>query len=320
MGNPTISVIVPVYNVECYLEKCLMSLINQSFDDYEVIVVNDGSTDNSGTIARKIASDNKKIRYIEKKNGGLSDARNVGILNSKGEYLVFVDSDDYVDSDYLEIMFSPFLRDDEIDITACTLRMVRDDGTELNNALYHEALYSGVSALKEVLYSRNLECYCCGKIFKKSLFRDFLFTKGRLFEDIDIIYKLLIKARKVLVLYYSGYKYLQREGAITKVTFNKNQLVLIDIMEEMKSYIVKNVPFLINGVYRRMSFSYLWLITKNEMSKNRDKLITCEIHNRLKAIAPLVLKDKESSKKDKLKIILLFVMGDHCFSRLYSAF
>ena len=317
MNDLLISVIVPIYNVEDYVEKCLKSLLSQTYGNFEVLAINDGSTDNSGKIVKRLASYDKRIVYIEKPNGGLSDARNTGIKASKGELITFIDSDDYVDIDYLSNLYAPFKSNKQIDVVACSLRPVNANNEILKHRAYKQALYSGVDALKEVLYSRNLECYSCGKIFRRELFDNILFTKGRLFEDIDIIYKLLLNAKLVQVLEYEGYNYLQRSGTITSSSFNQKQMILLEIMNEMKEFVQLEKPCLLPAVYRRISFSYIWLISKISISGTTNDTNLKLLIDKLDKISMIVLKDKESSLIDKLKIVLLKILGPERFARIY---
>ena len=119
MRNELISIIVPIYNVEKYLRQCLDSIMNQTYRNFECLLINDGSSDNSEDICREYVSKDSRFRYFEKENGGVSSARNLGIEHSKGEYITFIDSDDWVDSDYLEVLYNSLV-DERADIAIST--------------------------------------------------------------------------------------------------------------------------------------------------------------------------------------------------------
>lgn len=198
-----VSVIVPVYNVEKYVLKCLKSLAGQNYKNIEVIVVDDGSTDGSGKICDEFKDE--RFRVFHKRNGGLSDARNYGIRKAKGEILAFVDSDDFVKKDFIEKMTKKMV--EGVDVVVCGY----------NDEKPAEEVLSGREATIRLLTKQeNIDLITWNKIYRKSLFTDnnIWFPKGKKHEDALTTYKLLSKARKVQYIPEALYEYVIREGSI----------------------------------------------------------------------------------------------------------
>ena len=231
-----VSVIVPVYNVEDYLEKCLDSLVNQTLKEIEIIVVNDGSPDNSGKIIEKYAKKYKNIKAYTKENGGLSDARNYGIKKASGEYLAFIDSDDYVTTDMYEKMYQK-AKSGNFDMVVCDLNYVYED--KIVKA------YSNIDTDTTDIKKTMLNIYpaAWNKIFKKKLFDTGIeFKKGVWFEDVEFIYRLLPSIKTIGVIHEHFNQYVQRIGSITTTVNPKiyhyidNWNGIIDYYKEQKLY------------------------------------------------------------------------------------
>lgn len=212
---PKYSVIVPTYNVEDYIEKCLNSILNQNFDDYEIIAVNDGSTDKSGEIVARIAEQNAdKINVITQENKGLGGARNTGMAAAKGEYFIFVDSDDYITPD----MFSKidaFLTKTPVDLLCFDYERVDEDGNSFDYVQTHssENTIFNLETEPAALFMTNS---VWNKVYHRSLFEKagVLFPDRAWFEDLATVVKLYPYAQKIGYINESFYKYLQRRGSI----------------------------------------------------------------------------------------------------------
>ena len=204
--KPLISIIVPVYNVQDYVLKCLESLIKQSYSNIEIIVVDDGATDQSGKICDEYAKKDERVRVFHKKNGGLSSARNYGIKKAKGEYICLVDSDDYVKGDFVEKMVKAIL-EKNADIAVCGY----------NHEIPKAEILTGKEATMRLLIKQNnMEIIAWNKIYKRELFDDVSYPEGMNYEDNLTTYKLLSKADKVVYIAKSLYVYVERAGSITK--------------------------------------------------------------------------------------------------------
>ena len=224
-----VSIIVPVYNVEKYLDNCLSSLVNQTLDDIEIIVINDGPTDRSSKIIEKYAKKSDKIKVYNKKNGGVSDARNYGLKKASGEYIGFVDSDDYVSKDMYEKMYCK-AKESDFDVVVCDLNYVFEDGS-IKRVSSH--INKDTTNIKKTL----INMYPCvwNKIYKLSLLKNKLeFQKGVWFEDVDFLYKLFPYVKTIGVIKEPFNQYVQRSGSITK-TFDHR---LYDYVKNFNNLIV----------------------------------------------------------------------------------
>ena len=210
-----VSVIVPVYNVEKYLEKCLDSLVNQTLKDIEIIVVNDGSPDNSQNIIDRYSKKYQSIKAYTKLNGGLSDARNYGLTKATGEYIAFLDSDDYVTYDMYEKMYQK-AKSGNFDMVVCDLNYVYDD--KIVKA--YSNIKNDTTNIKKTML--NLYPAAWNKIFKRKLFEyGVKFKKGVWFEDVEFIYRLLPYIKTIGVIHEHFNQYVQREGSITNTKNEK---------------------------------------------------------------------------------------------------
>lgn len=206
-----VSVIVPVYNVEKYIEKCLLSIQNQTFTDFECLVINDGTKDNSIEVAKKVVGNDPRFRFFDKENGGLSDARNFGIEKASGEYLCFIDSDDYIHEELLELTYM-MGKEYDSDIVCFDMYYVYDNGS-----LEYSwgSNYKGVSNYrdnKEIIFSNNS---ANNKLYKASFMKNKRFFKGMWYEDLAVIPTWIAQANNMAHVYKPLYYYVQREGSIT---------------------------------------------------------------------------------------------------------
>ena len=225
---PNVSVIVPVYNVEKYIERCLNTLVNQTLESIEIIIVNDGSTDNSKNIIQKFVDKYpQKIVYLEKENGGLSDARNFGIPYAKGEYIAFLDSDDYVELNMYEDMYK-IAKDEESDMVECDFiweypNRVRIDTGEIYNGK-HEML-------------EKVRVVAWNKLIKRTILEQtkVIFPKGYRYEDVEFTYKLLPYLEKVSFLKKPCVHYIQRDNSISN-TQNERTKEILEIFDNVINY------------------------------------------------------------------------------------
>ncbi|WP_336688193.1 glycosyltransferase family 2 protein [Chryseobacterium bernardetii] len=235
-----ISIIVPVYNVENYLAKCLGSLVNQTHQNVEILVINDGSKDNSGEIIKSFEDKYPdKIKAFSKDNGGLSDARNFGIDRATGDYIGFVDSDDYV----TETMFEEMLhlaQKHRAEIVICNIQKVDENGsvtqklTQIPNMPEKIKLEDHFSVFSDISY------FACNKLFKKELFNQKRFKKGVHFEDIQLIPQLLLECETIAQTQNFHYQYLERTDSITK-THTEKGLDILKAVQDVESVFSQSV-------------------------------------------------------------------------------
>ena len=221
MENKLISIIVPVYNVEEYLKQCLDSILEQTFSNYEVILVNDGSTDSSGLICQEYAEKDVRIRYFEKENGGISDARNYGIEQAKGEYLTFVDSDDFLDASHLNVLYNALVNNDvDISIANYTNYQTSTATFYLHTfGDYYEKIYTSEELIDDLSFlERNDLSFSTiwGSLYKKSVFSFLRFPKGVIGEDVALIYKMYTQVDKIVYVHKDTYIYRENDSGISK--------------------------------------------------------------------------------------------------------
>ena len=211
-----ISIIVPVYNVKEYIGKCVASILSQTYSDYEVILVDDGSTDGSGEMCDLFARQHDKIKTIHQKNHGLSAARNTGIKVANGEVLSFVDSDDWTEPHMLQSMMEAMVKYNA-DIVICRAQLVAPQNKIEQIIGYDEVkVMSRIEATKEILKDENIPSFAWNKIYRKVLFDEIEYPVGRIFEDTATTYKLFYKANSVVTIPYIGYDYRINPQSLTR--------------------------------------------------------------------------------------------------------
>lgn len=239
-----ISVIVPVYKVEPYLDKCVSSVVNQTYTNLEIILVDDGSPDSCPTMCDAWAEKDSRIRVIHKPNGGLSDARNAGMTVATGELMAFVDSDDWIVPDMYEYLYQR-LAEDNSDIAACGVQMVWEDKTQ-SRMLTQEGncVLNQEEAMRAIIEESWLKQPVWYKLYKTDLIRDILFPMGKCHEDVFWSYQAVGSAKKVSVSDHVGYYYLQRGGSIMGAGYSLKRLDAVEAKVQRCAYIQERFPAL----------------------------------------------------------------------------
>ena len=240
MKNDLISIIIPVYKVEKYLEKCIESVLKQTYTNLQIILVDDGSPDNCGKICDEYAKKDPRIEVIHKVNGGLSDARNVGIAKAKGKYIGFVDSDDYIKEDMYEILIN-LIKEYDADVSICNLYDVIDGKEYIRNNENGIQEYSRLEILKEVLLDKNIQSYAWNKLYKKELFDEIKYPIGKKYEDIGTTFYVFEKCNKIVVTSEPEYYYLKRSDSLVNNVTESTVLDYTDIIIRRYLYTQKNI-------------------------------------------------------------------------------
>lgn len=235
-----ISIIIPVYKVEKYLEKCIQSVINQTYENLQIILVDDGSPDNCGKICDEYAKKDHRIEVIHKSNGGLSDARNKGLEMAKGEYIGFVDSDDYIEADMYEVLYN-LLKQYNADVSICNFYTVSQGKISIKNADNGINEYNRIEILKEILLDKNIQSYAWNKLYKKELFDEIKYPIGKKYEDIGTTFYLLEKCNKVVVTGKLEYYYINRQDSIVNNVTESTITDYIELIMQRYDYIEKNI-------------------------------------------------------------------------------
>lgn len=310
--NEKISIIVPIYNVEMYLEECINSLIHQTYSNIEIILIDDGSSDSSGKICDKYKKIDNRIRVVHKENGGVSSARNAGIRLVNTKYISFVDPDDYVSEQFIEKLYNSLV-DNSADIAVCNFFTIREkniieDRKIKNNSLNQE------EALRLLVKDEIMSSYLWNKMFKKELFENLQFDIGYRYEDIRIMHKIFLKAKKIVMIEDSLYYYRIRMDSITNSTLLNNSKELIDALEERCNDLKGTIYF---------SDSYM-----TEMLQIRrillEILIHCErkeefYHENMHVLKKLFKQNyKKINVLQRIKFILFFIFPQFYAKHLYS--
>jgi len=268
-----ISVVIPVYNVSVYLDECINSVVNQTYREIEIILVDDGSTDDSGKKCDCYAKQDSRIRVVHKTNGGLSSARNAGIEIAQGENIVFIDSDDVVSEDMIEFFHSEIKKDDSIGMVTCLLENFYENGSK-NSILrkYQKGIYSSKDYAKLILLQK-VDNAACAKMYKRSIIGDIRFTEGIVNEDIIFNLQLTLKPFNVLYTEQPFYKYRIRSGSITtKISPRRFEFVTnaILIKEMFTSVYGDNMDSICNGYILKQVADYIGLLAKYNVRKEYD--------------------------------------------------
>ena len=264
--NPKISVIVPIYNVEEYIEKCINSLVNQNYPNLDIILIDDCSLDNSKNIAIKFSKKYKNIKFLSnKENRGLSYTRNIGIENATGEYISFIDSDDFVSENYFSSLVNTIIKQDA-DVVVCDINTITDNGEirkkcgDINNSL-------------EQFINTGLAASACNKLFKKEVFNKYRFEEGKINEDLAVILPILINSKKVVYNSEVFYNYYQRENSIQNKKLSFKRFDIFDAVELTLKRINKKSKYADMIIFNQLILFLLYVIPKEKKFFYRYKLL-----------------------------------------------
>lgn len=308
-----ISVIVPVYNVEKYLEHCIESILKQTYQNFELILVNDGSKDRSLEICKLYEEKDCRVRVFDRKNGGVSAARNTGLDQCNGTYIIFVDSDDYISQNCLENLYrAAKIRD--YDIVQCDIKTINERLEDTPFVPFCDRDVREVSKVEALNY-REYKIIACAKMYKSSLFGDFRFKEGIINEDEDSNYIFVDKAKRIALLNQVLYYYFMSSNSIMRNDNPIMNLGFITIYEDRIKYFLDKEDYaLLEGSYCRYCIVLMLAISKVVSNKNMradvEKLILLYKQN-----YPFAIKSKVISKKDKL-ILFIFRRGPKFFGRI----
>ena len=307
--NPLVSVIVPVYNVEKYLRQCLDSILGQTYKNLEIIIVNDGSTDSSANIIKEYKKTDDRIVVISQKNQGLSAARNAGVKKATGNYIMFVDSDDWIAPDIVE-----YLRPGRADVSICSHYESSEGKNVSFNKSFKRKSMNPKMALTAMLKEHGFMVSAWGKLYKKDLFEDVFFPVGKLHEDLGTTYKLILASKKVVFLPEPKYYYRQREDSIIH-EFDDRKFDIIELTDEMCDKIVTVFPELKNVTNERRMRARFSLLRQIPNDHPRKK----ELIRFLRKNKKFITKNPEASSADKVALLLART-STHLFKLAYKLF
>ncbi len=274
-----ISVVVPVCNVEIYLSKCIDSIINQDYKNLEIIIVDDGSTDSSGEICQKYADADNRVRIIHQDNQGLSMARNNGIDIATGEYIGFIDSDDWIRPDMYSTLYNNAVKYDA-DISIINFNYVLPSGEYVPFAKENTGIKVFDGIYKVAHNIRTTNNFVWNKLYKKNLFNNIRFPKGKIFEDIFTMYKLIDTANKIVVSSDCKYYYVRHDNSITLSQFNMGHLDNIEAYIERYRYISEKYPKLESVCRKQIFKSAIWIIWRALHSTDQE--LRCDAYQQVR--------------------------------------
>lgn len=259
MNQPVISVIVPIYNTEQYLRQCIDSILGQTYRDLEVILVDDGSTDNCPEICEEYKRKDDRIRVIHKENGGQAGARNCGIDTAGGDYISFVDSDDWLDKDMYQSMISA-IEGSDADIACCGTTLVYMDGYSFSPPT-EGRVYLPQEALQDLLTTDILRCEVTNKLFARTLFEKIRFPKGRIYEDQAVVFQLIGAAKAVVHTGQPGYFYRRRpESSMAKCRPVDGLRLFHRNLKKIRRYLKTEYPSLLPALKGYRAENHLWYL------------------------------------------------------------
>ncbi len=298
--EPLVSIIIPVYNSKKYLKKCLDSILEQTYKNLEIILVDDGSTDESKKLVDDYEKSNHLIKAIHQKNSGLSSARNTGLKIATGNYIMFVDSDDHIEPDMIQDMLKA-IEETDSDIAVCSFKETYPNGkvSHFNNEKYPEKVFTIESALRAMLKEEGFMVSATMKLFPKNYFKDITFPVGKVHEDVDVTYKLIMKAEKIVFLPNEFYIYQHHESSIIN-SFDDRKFDLISFTDQMCNDIDKKFPNLEYVTKERRIRARLSLL--RQIPSNHPK--KSELINYLKTNKSFITENPEATKSDKIALHL----------------
>lgn len=299
-----ISVIVPVYNVEDLLSKCLDSILNQNFRDFELLLIDDGSEDKSGIICEEYEKKDSRIKVYHKKNGGLSSARNYGIERASGNYITFIDSDDFIDKSMLEILYYNMI-DNDVDLSITGVRDIYDGKTSID-ADREKMLLNSEETLKLMLMGKKVNVYAVSKLYKRSIFENIKYPVGKAYEDSYIIVDILKNCSTIFVDTLPQYNYYHRADSITTLSYNIRDMDYIEAWTLNYDKIKDAFPDLDGLGLRRKCFSYFFVLDKIILAnKELETENTKNIVEFLRKNSTFILRNPYFSRNRKIALRLL---------------
>lgn len=280
--NPTISIIVPVYNNAPYLRKCLDSILAQTITNIEVIIINDGSTDHSGVICDEYAGKDDRVKVIHQENRGISSTRNLGVARATGEYIGFVDGDDYITMNMYKKMHEACVETGS-NIAICKLGR-EINGELINNNIgdYYTKKMSHEEAMRELFKGVLYRFSLCNKLFKKECFDHVVFPEGRIHEDLSTTYRLFANATQAVYLNVIGYVYVKQKDSILTSSYDEKRLDAFTGWDEIISFMQQEYPQLSKEVmecfvYSAVDHSYYILDQVKEKTAQKKYLYSVQI-------------------------------------------
>lgn len=302
-----LSIIVPVYKVEQYLDKCVESICAQSFTDFELILVDDGSPDRCGQMCEDWTKKDSRVKVLHKQNGGLSDARNAGVEIAQGDYIGFVDSDDYIKPDMYEVLVNN-LEQHDADISMCGYADIYADGVRKDNNDRTTYVWNQEETIHQVLLGKLLSVHAVTKLYKRECFREVRYPVGKVSEDAYVIMDILDQVHKAVFTPYAAYYYVHRGESINTGKYIKKDLTRIEAHDKNYHYICKAFPQYQKLAYERYLGAVAFVGSKMAMSGIREDDPDCKnVFSILRRNVMKILRGEYFSTKRKMALVVMMV-------------
>ena len=298
--SPLISIIVPIYNAEAYLDKCIQSILQQDYMHFELLLIDDGSTDQSSKIIRRWKETDGRIRLFRKENGGQSSARNLGLDHAEGEYISFVDSDDYIAPDYLSYLLSLF--DEQCRITACNHCVVRGNRQRANSES-GDCVLTRKEAFEEVLFHGCIDVAPWGKLYRKEVFDSLRFPEGRIFEDTWLFGDILDQTEKIAFGHKCCYFYMIHDQSTVRKEYSTRNLQYIEAARKLAKDAERCSSSLQIAGLRRINHARLSVLRYMQHSKEKD--VQQKLRNEVLRDSPQYINHPRTPRRDKIAVRLL---------------
>lgn len=307
-----VSIIIPIYNGEDYIESCIESIRKQRLEEFEVILINDGSTDNTGNICDVLSKHDTRIKVYHQINKGVSEARNLGLKKANGEYITFIDVDDEISNNYLEILYNLAIKKNK-KLVMCSIVSMKENKEIISKKSLNTGNYNYINTMVELLKFKNLNSGPCGKLIHNSIFNYGLkFPKMKVYEDLIFSFELVNIEREIYFTDKAEYYYIHRIGVGAMDNFIKEPTIdVIVAIRRIIEYLKDNqlIEILDNSFYSLISqiIMYIGDINKLDMGwkKKQSRLYIYETQKLLSENRNLIFKEKIMNKKEKI-IILIF--------------
>ncbi len=314
-----LSVIVPVYNVSKYLDRCIESILSQSYDDIEVILVDDGSTDESGEICDNWQKKENRILVIHKMNGGLASARNSGLDHSHGELIAFVDGDDSISKDMYRSMISE-MENDQADIACCGKNKIYDSGKKVvTQNCDNKMVFNTSDAIGNLLTGISIDESACDKVFSKKIFDNIRFPEGEINEDLVIMPILFSRSKTIVHVGRPFYNYYQNSGSITRSAYSEKAHVYIEHLLKIESFVEKEFKELKDDyliLLCRYSCSLMYRIYSQKNGKKEYRKDFNWYKKSFNKSFPVYIRYDGLSGKDRILSVLMYIGLGRPFSMM----
>lgn len=311
-----ITIIIPVYNVIEYITKCLDSVLKQTYQNLEIIVVDDGSVDGSGHVCDEYAQKDSRIRVIHKENGGLSDARNAALAVCKGKYISFLDSDDWIENDFVEYLYC-LAQKYNADVVECDFKYIDKNG-HLFNSPQNDGnifVFSSEEALEKLMQGNYIVTSATAKLYKRQIFDELRFPYGKFYEDIPVTYEVMLQNDCIVFGNRPLYNYFYRPGSISCRKFSEKRMDALYFLDESVDKVVNKYPHLKKQAEIakfRMNFGILIELDNSEIANKYRE----EVYENVKKYRASTILSKNVNIKWRVKA-LLSVFGEKLIKKLF---